>query len=399
MVRNYIQKVYGGISLEIWILASAMLINRCGSMVLVFLNVYLVKEKHLSISESGLILSLYGLGSLAGAYVGGKLVDAIGFYPILFLSLFCTGTSIIVLGQASTFETIAPLAFLVTFFADSFRPANSASITNYSKKEDYTRSIALNRLAMNIGFFISPTLGGVLATKSYQWLFWVDGITSILAGVFIVVFLKKPLVSLVSKLKNSAVTKMNPYKDVTYLKFILFVTLYATLFFQFFTSFPLFFKESYQYSEKKIGMIMAINGLGVALIEMFLIHYIQNRWTKFKFMGLGSLLLLGSFAVYLFPQHLSVVLVSILLITFSEMFAIPFMSTYAMSSAPPDSIGRYSALYSMAWSLALIISPLIGSGIIDHFGFQVLWIVLAVLGFVSFLGFRYLDKLSTKANL
>lgn len=399
MVRNYIQKVYGGISLEIWILASAMLINRCGSMVLVFLNVYLVKEKHLSISESGLILSLYGLGSLAGAYVGGKLVDAIGFYPILFLSLFCTGASIIVLGQASTFETIAPLAFLVTFFADSFRPANSASITNYSKKEDYTRSIALNRLAMNIGFFISPTLGGVLATKSYQWLFWVDGITSILAGGFIVVFLKKPLVSLVSKLKNSAVTKMNPYKDVTYLKFILFVTLYATLFFQFFTSFPLFYKESYQYSEKKIGMIMAINGLGVALIEMFLIHYIQNRWTKFKFMGLGSLLLLGSFAVYLFPQHLIVVLVSILLITFSEMFAMPFMSTYAMSSAPPDSIGRYSALYSMAWSLALIISPLIGSGIIDHFGFQVLWIVLAVLGFVSFLGFRYLDKLSTKANL
>lgn len=249
---------------------------------------------------------------------------------------------------------------------------------------------------MNIGFFVSPTLGGLLAMKSYSWLFWVDGLTSIAAGIFIVSFLKKPIQSGIKKGINQLKSTKHPYSDTTYIKFILFVTLYATLFFQFFTSFPLYFKEVYAFSERKIGMIMAINGLGVAVVEMFLIHYIQHRWSRFKFIGLGSLLLLSSFLVYLFPQHLVVVLSSIVLITFSEMFAMPFMSTFAMEKAPPDAIGQYAALYSMGWSLALILSPLLGSFIIEHYGYHALWLTLSGLAFTSFLGFRYLHQLTNK---
>ena len=84
-------KAYSGISREMWLLAAAMLINRSGSMVLLFMSVYLTKEKHFSIPQAGIVMSMFGIGSLVGAFIGGKLVDRIGFYPILIWSLILSG--------------------------------------------------------------------------------------------------------------------------------------------------------------------------------------------------------------------------------------------------------------------------------------------------------------------
>ena len=76
-----------------------------------------------------------------------------------------------------------------------------------------------------------------------------------------------------------------------------------------------------------------------------------------------------------------IIIGSMTLITFSEMFAMPFMSTYAMNRAPKESIGQYSALYSMSWSLALIIAPILGTNVIAYFGFNQLWVLLSILAF------------------
>jgi MFS family permease len=45
-------------------------------------------------------------------------------------------------------------------------------------------AFALYRLAVNLGMSIGPLLGGLLVTHlSYDWLFWIDGATTILAGL------------------------------------------------------------------------------------------------------------------------------------------------------------------------------------------------------------------------
>lgn len=391
---NFIRDMYGGISKEIWILATTMFINRCGSMVLLFLSVYLNTERHLSIQETGIVVAVYGLGSMFGAFIAGKLVDRIGYYPILIISLLLTGMSIIILGYMKSFYSILPLAFVVTTCADAFRPANAASIRFYSTQDGYTKSIALNRLAMNLGFVISPIIGGFLAHYSYQGLFWVDGITSILAATFLFKRLPKPPISSTNKnietiSEHKEIT--NPYRDKFFLFFVSFVTIYAIAFFQIFTALPLYFKNELHYTEGKIGAVMAVNGLGVAVMEMFLIHYIQKRWSQFKFIGLGCLLLIAGLLVYLISKSILIVLLSIILITFSEMFAMPFMSTFAMNRPNKDSMGQYSALYAMSWSLALVLAPLVCTNILHWWNFQTLWICLSCIALISFFGFRWLN--------
>jgi predicted MFS family arabinose efflux permease len=391
-ISHIFSNAYAGISREMWILAITMLINRCGSMVLLFMSVYMTVQLKFSIPQAGFVLAMFGAGSLAGAFAGGKLVDRISFYPVLVWSLVLSGVMILILGLMQQYYVVAFFTFMVTFTGDMFRPANSAAIHAYSKPENYAQSIALNRLAMNLGFTVGPMLGGFLAQKSYSFLFWSDGITCILAALFLRLLL--PVRTYIkSNTAGSEKLKQNsPYRDRNYLYFLLFTSLYAMCFFQFITTFPLYFKNEYHLSEQSIGLLMALNGVGVAAIEMFLIFYIKDKWTQFNFISLGIILLILAFLV-LIPAHgMLVLVISVLLLTLSEMLAMPFMSTYSLNCAKDKNMGDYMALYAMSWSLALIVAPLIGTQIINHFGFNTLWAFISVVAAVSLFGIYDLGK-------
>lgn len=383
---------YKGISREMWLLALSMLINRCGSMVLLFMSVFLTTVKKFTIPEAGLVMSMFGIGSLVGAFIGGKMVDRFGFYPIMIWSLVLSGCMILLLGQMQHLYLIALFTFLVTATGDMFRPANAASISAYSTKEGYTQAIALNRLAMNLGFTIGPMLGGFMASYNYHFLFWADGITCILAALFIYFAIPPRIASKVNNDTESNTSYLSPYKDREYLYFLFFTMLYALSFFQLLTSLPLYYKNEYQLEEQQIGWLMALNGIGVAVVEMFLLYYIRNKWTEFKFISLGIILLMMSFLTMLLFHSIMILIISMLFLTFSEMLAMPFMSTHSMKKASSKTMGEYMALYSMSWSVALILAPVFGTQLISLAGYNGLWIGVIIIGFISLLGFRFLES-------
>ena len=89
-LRRYINN-FKGFSREIWILAIITFINRAGTMVLPFLSKYLKENLHFTYGEVGWIMVSFGLGSMLGSWLGGKLTDKIGFYKIMIFSLFTSG--------------------------------------------------------------------------------------------------------------------------------------------------------------------------------------------------------------------------------------------------------------------------------------------------------------------
>jgi predicted MFS family arabinose efflux permease len=398
-IIGFVKKTYGGISREVWFLASAMFINRCGSMVLLFMSVYLTQELHLSITQAGIVMSIWGLGSLCGAFSGGKLVDKFGYFPVLILSLLLSGSALIIISFIHTFIPLCIFVFIVTATGDSFRPANSMALMQFTKKENYAQSVALNRLAMNLGFSIAPILGGYLAKHNYPLLFIIDGVTCILACIFLYKFI--PIIK--NKFtKAETITEVNtsdsPYKDKIYLGFLVIALLYATCFFQFFTSIPLFFKTVCHFSEKSIGILYAMNGVIVSVCEMFLINYIKNKWSKLNFIALGIVLLAVAFGTLLISHSFIIAFVCIVLMSVSEMFAMPFMSDYSMQRAKINTTGQYLALYSMSWSVAQIAAPTFGTRIIDYAGFDTLWCFIVFLCFATFLYLYYMRNKFNQIN-
>ncbi len=384
VVHSY-QDSFRGLSKEVWWLALITFINRAGTMVLPFLSLYLTENLSLSLGQVGWIMTSFGVGSLLGSWLGGKLTDKIGFYKVMFWSLLTTGFLFIGLQYVSTFSGFAIGIFLTMTVADTFRPAMFVSLKAYSKPENQTRSLTLIRLAINLGFSFGPFLGGLIITSlSYSGLFWVDGITCISAVLLMRVVLKQKEFS-VKKIDDSIENIASSiYRDKPYWIFLVIVFLMGFVFLQLFTTMPLYYKGVHNLTEVEIGLLMALNGFLIFLLEMPLIHYIEKKLLdKLKIISWSLVLFALSFIILNTTSWVGILVIGMLFITLGEMLAFPFTNNFAMTRAPSGKEGRYLALYSMAFSFSHIFSAKTGMEVIDRFGFEANWYLMGGLGLLA----------------
>lgn len=386
---------FTGLSKESWLLSFIMLVNRSGTMVVPFMTLYLTsKEMNRSLSEAGFVMMLFGLGSIVGAYFGGKFSDKIGFYKVQLFTLFGGGILFIVLGQVKSYPLICVFTFLLSMVNEAFRPANSSSIAFYSNTENRTRSYSLNRLAINLGWSVGAFLGGMVAAYDYELLFWVDGMTNILAAGLLFYFLRPTIQIKKEEIKGQVVPEvMSAYKDKTYLWFLVLMTLFSCCFVQLFTTIPKYFRDDMQLNEKYIGLIMAINGVIIVAIEMVLVYTLEKKNKNTQWIIIGLVMCAFAFLSLLIPGNAKVIsLVMILFITVGEIMAMPFMNVFWLQRANDKNRGQYAALYTMSWGIGNTAGPFLISTLVDASSFNVAFIVLGFILFISAFGFYKLNS-------
>jgi predicted MFS family arabinose efflux permease len=388
------RSAYAGLSRETWLLSLVMLINRSGTMVIPFMSLYLTSPAMgFSIGQAGLVFGFFGAGAFAGAWLGGKLTDKIGFYPVQLFALIGGGILFIVLGQMKSYSLICTITFLLSFVNESFRPANSTAIAFYCKIENRTRSYSLNRLAINLGWAIGGAVGGVLAKYNYQLLFWVDGCTNILAAFLMLAFVR-PVNYKPAPVSDKTIERgPSAWSDKIYRNFVLLTALFAACFFQLFTNLSVYFKLQLHFTEPFIGLLMATNGMMIVLVEMVMVYKLEGRRSNTFFIIAGVLLMALTYCmlnVFKFNQALA--LLMIVVMSFGEMLSMPFMNSYWIGRSRSHNRGQYAALYTMAWSTAQSIGPMAGAQVADRLGFTILWWLVAGLSIFTAIGFYLLQR-------
>ncbi len=386
-------------------------------MVLPYLTLYLTQRLHYSVTEAGIVMAVYGLGAFVGTFIGGRLTDRFGFYYVQLISLLFSGVFLLVLQFVVHFYALCGSVFAFTLLGDAFRPANQAAIAHYSETETRTRAFSLNRLAINLGWAVGGGLGGWLAGINYSLLFWADGLTCLVAGLVLWLFLTVPdrpeavssatlsssAVSSDSQLRLTDMSSKSPYRDHLFLSFIICNTLFLIAFMQFFTMVPLFFKEKLHITEGTIGLLMALNGILVVTIEMALVYELERQnIPKVRLISQGVLLTAVSFLILILPgwftrfgnsfSGLGIALGYILFATLSEMLVMPFLQSLIIERSQPTNRGQYLALYAMGGALAQTTAPALGSLMVAQVGFSTHWLAIVAISLASASGFWWLGK-------
>ena len=392
---------FKGFTREVWILAFITFINRAGTMVLPFLSKYLKENLHFTYGQVGWIMVSFGIGSMLGSWLGGKLSDTIGFYKIMIFSLFTSGIMFFIIQYITTFWGLCIGMFAIMTIADMFRPAMFVSLGTYAKPENRTRALTLVRLAVNLGFTAGPALGGLIIMNiGYKGLFWVDGSTCIVSIlIFALLIEERKKVVDPAKENTESVIVRSVFKDNIFWIFLFICFITTVLFFQIFTTLPLYHHEKFGLTEFQSGLLLSLNGLLIFFLEMPIVSICQRKnINKLKIILWGSFLMAISFYVLLINTWAGILIVSIILITFGEMFIFPFSNSFALSRAPKGHEGRYMALFTMSFSLAHIVSSKSGLEIIGYFGYQTNWFIMGTLGIIA-VGFCiYLQKLVKLEN-
>ncbi|MCF3111589.1 MFS transporter [Niabella sp. CC-SYL272] len=380
ILRVYINS-FKGLSKEAWMLAAVMLINRSGSMVLPFLGVYMTDHLHLGLKESGVVLSFFGIGSVVGSWLGGYITDRIGEFRVQWASLFLSAPLFAVIPFFTTLQGLAAIIFIQSVISESFRPANSVAITKYAAPENLTRAFSLNRMAINLGFSIGPALGGILAAVSYNFLFAVNALAALAAGIVYVRFFRKRSILFRKKERErkmamketGGLSERSAYRDAPFVLYSVFCGIFALCFFQFFNTLPLFYRDEAGLNQTTIGYVLGYSGFVIVVMEMLLVNLAERKLTPAATLLVGTLGAAASYAMLIAGHSIWLILLSITVLSLAEILVLPFMSAITALRSGKGNKGSYMGLNGMAVSISFIFTPLLGTKVAEDYGFNTLW--------------------------
>jgi predicted MFS family arabinose efflux permease len=282
--------------------------------------------------------------------------------------------------------------------ADTFRPAMFVAMSVYSKPENKTRSVTLIRLAINLGFSAGPAIGGlIITTMGYSGLFWVDGITCILATLLLIRVLNPRVAKAIDD--KVAENPVSVFKDKPFWVFFAAMLIFGIIFLQYFSTMPLYYKEIHNLTEFEIGLLLGLNGFFIFVLEMPLIKWLEDsKYTKVGLMRFGLLLTALSFYVLNLTSWIGVLLIGMLFMTVGEMIAFPFSNAFAMERAKKGKQGQYLAMYVMAFSIAHVFGHNVGLRLVDSYGFNTTWYIMIGLGLLGVFLLIYLKRMLAKNN-
>ena len=372
---------------NIWMLSAASLINRMGMMVLPFIVLYAVEELKATPSEAGIVLAVYGIGSLITSPFAGKLSDKLGSVKLMEISLVITGIFLFAYSMVTDLYLFILLSFLFAVISEAFRPASMSFISNNIGPERRKTAFALHRLAINLGMSIGPVLGGILSQINFSLLFYFDGATSLAAGLFLIALRLKsqPVIQEPGAIDVEAVKisgTISPFRNRKFIYFMLALIPVLIIFFQHIGAMPLFFVEELGLSKSTFGFLMATNTVLIILIEVPL-NDSMRLWKSWKALALGSFLAALGFGMMAFITQTPLLILSITIWTFGEMIVFPTAGDYVARISPENRRGEYMGYFQMAFSFSFMVGPLVGNRVFETLGSFPLWIGCFGLGLIS----------------
>lgn len=371
----------GSLPREAWLLFWTNLVNRAGLMVLPFLILYLTTDRGLTPARAGIVLSAYGLTSIVGAPLAGRLSDRIGSLPVMRVSLGMTGLLLLAYPFARTFPQLIGITVLWSLADVSFRPASLKLMTESVQPAHRKSAFALVRLAINIGMSIGPAVGGFLAAVSFRAIFIADAITSLIAAGILFFFRSPPRsqAATAEPAHPSASKAKSIFTDYGFLIFLCGVFLNAVVFFQHEGALPLFLVRTLHQSTAFFGMLFTMNTLVIVALEIPL-NSATAHWSYSRSLGVGAALITIGFGGLAFATTPAVVIVTVLFWTFGEMLLFPALSAYLGDVAPVESRGVYMGAFTTSTQLGFALGTSFGAYMFATLGVPAVWWIVAAIG-------------------
>jgi MFS family permease len=262
---------------------------------------------------------------------------------------------------------------------EMYRPASAALLADLVPAGQRLPAFALNRLAINLGFAAGPATAGLLADRSFTYLFVGDALTSIVFGALALAALPEGVRTRRGDERRGEGIRTIA-RDRAFVFFLVSSILGAFVYFQSNATFPLHVKES-GLSNADYGLLISLNGLAIVLLELPFTSVTQ-RYPAIPTLAVGSILVGLGFALNAWAESLAALAFTVLIWTIGEIVYAPVASAYVADIAPVHLRGRYQGAWGLMWGLAFMLGPGLGAAFFAWNG-DAFWLFCGVLGVLS----------------
>ncbi|MGW6737823.1 MDR family MFS transporter [Streptomyces sp. NPDC055013] len=391
-LRRATRETVSGLPREFWWLWTSTLVNRLGAFVATFMALYLTLDRGYSATYAGLVAALHGLGGVVSSIGAGVMTDRLGRRPTLLVAQASTAVSVAVLGFVHHPVAIAAVAFVVGAASNASRPAVQAMMADIVRPEDRVRAFSLNYWAINLGFAISSMAAGFIAEVSYLAGFLIEaGMTAVCA---VVVFVKlpesRPERTKTEKAGEDEVRLGTVLRDRRFMSVVGLSFLVALIFQQGSVGLPVAMGDA-GFSAADYGLAIAVNGVLIVALQIPVTRFIERRDAG-RILIVSSLLAGYGFGLTAFAGSVGVFALTVCVWTLGEMLNAPTQTGLVVRLSPAQGRGRYQGMYTLSWSVAALVAPLMSGLVIDRFGAEWLWGLCAVIGTAAAIGYGTLMR-------
>jgi MFS family permease len=390
-----------GLDRRIWLLAGVRGINTMGlSLVMAFMGVYLVTQRGVSGATYGLIYFVANVGQALTNSYAGHVSDRLGRRRLMVAALVARAAVIALLGSLVLVH--APLWALAVVLVVSaslrggFEPVASAVVADVAPPDKRVAAFGLQRMGINVGWLIGPSLGGLLATHvDYGYVFFCAVGPIFLSALATARMAEPHAHATASALAPSAAPMApSPRQRGEVALLLAGALLFSVVHVQLFSTFSIYAKSEVGLSEQQIGLLYAVNGLAVLAFQLPAVALIA-RLSHERALVIGPLLYTVAFVGVGAATGAWTLGAAVLLTTIGEVVVAPAQQAIVAEGGDPRRLGRAYGRFGTMQMLGVAVAPLCGGLAYDHLRHRpvLMWACLAALPALLALGHARLGAL------
>ncbi|MBO4272449.1 MDR family MFS transporter [Microbispora triticiradicis] len=374
---GFLRSRAGGLPRPFWVLFGGSFVNRLGTMVEPFIGVYLTQARGVPLATAGLVMTMFGVGSLLAQPVAGWLSDRFGRRVTLTGGMVATAVTMLALGYTTSVPGLVAGMLVLGIVVDAYRPASQAIVADLVPPEDRPRAFGLLFWAVNLGFAVAMVAGGWLARSGFTVLFWVDAVTCLVFGVLV----WRAIPETRPAREDAPPGRFaDVLRDRVMLAFVLANLVYALVYLQAYSTLPLAMTGQ-GLPTSAYGMAMAVNGLLIVVVQPVTTTWLA-RFDPSRVLAAGFALVGLGFALTSLVSTGAGHAATVAVWTLGEALTAGIPGAIVATLAPAHLRGRYSGLYGLSWSAGALLAPLVGTRLLaDAPG--LVWPVLGGLGLLA----------------
>lgn len=406
MVKNMINifSQYKGLSRAAYVLFFARIITNMGGFIWPLLTLILSRKIGYSASTiAWLSLAIGGL-FLPATIIGGKLADKFNRKKIIVIFDLITAIFFILAGLVEPGTLMLVFFIIAGLFANMEYPAFEALIADVTKPKEREKVYSLSYLGHNLGFMFGASIGGLLFENYLSLAFIIDGTTTLLSTILIILFIKN------IKTQNLEEEEKNEYEDdadssVTSLSILisrksiliqLIVFMISSFIYdQWSFVIPLYMEEIFlDKGAKYFGLISSFNGF-VVIAFTPIITYLLRNLNELPKIIIGISLYSLSYLIIKDTNIYFMFYIMMFAFTIGEIVNMLGSSPYISRRVPASHRGRISSYRNIGYFIGGTGGRVVMGYLIDNFSYEAAFITLGIIGILAsvIVAFNYkLDK-------
>ena len=385
-------KIYHEFPEKFWVVVLVSFIDRIGGTLLFpFFSLYITQKFGIGMTQAGIILGILSAFGLVGSMVGGALTDRFGRKRLILFGLVFSALSTLTLGLVNTLAGLYPLIVVIGLLSNIAGPAHDAMIADILPEKQRSEGFGILRVVGNLAWIIGPTIGGLVATRSFFMLFVIDSVMSCIVAVLFYKLIPEtkpaqPAEKSQDSLWKTVAGYRHVLRDFAFMAFLVASILMGTVYQQMYNTLPVYLRDTHGYTPSAYGFLLTSSAITVVLLQFWVSRTIKGR-PAFLMMALGTVFYAIGFSMFGYVSAYGLFILAIVVITMGEMIIMPVSQALAANFAPLEMRGRYMAVYGLCWAIPSMFGPGAAGYILDHFNPNLLWYVGGALCIVSALSF------------